>query len=232
MLTPRLRAIVDMVEGAQTAADIGCDHGYVAGALLEEGRAKRVIACDISEKSLEKAAKLAILSGLEGRMETRLGNGLAVLQEGEADTVIIAGMGGMLIRDMLERKPKVAESVKRFVLVPHKNEAELRAYLFECGYEITDEALAVEEERYYQIICARPRGGEGKQDEFYHYVGRRLIEKQDPSLDGFLRKRIAETEKIILGAAGGRDTAEYVRGLERRVQRMREVLEQCQMWMK
>ncbi len=232
MLTPRLRAIVNMVEGARTAADIGCDHGYVAAALLREGRAKCVIACDISEKSLEKAARLAKLSGLEGYMQTRCGNGLAVLDAGEADTVIIAGMGGMLIRNILDDEPEVAAGVERFVLAPHKNEAELRAYLLESGYEIMDEALAVEDERYYQIICARACGEARTEDEFFCFVGRLLIEKRDPHLAGFLRKRIAETEKIIEGATAGKNTAEYIDALQKRAQRMREVLEECQTWTK
>lgn len=232
MLTPRLRAIADMVTGSRVAADIGCDHGYISKTLLEEGRAQRVIACDISEKSLQKAADLAALSGMESKMETRLGDGLAVLSVGEADTVIIAGMGGMLICRMLEQQPEVAARVERFVLTPHKNEAELRAFLCKNGYDITDEALSVEDERYYQIICARPGGATNVEDEFFHYVGKRLIEKRDPNLEGFLRKRIAETEKIIDSAAEGQNTAEYIGGLKKRAERMREVLRQCQTWTK
>jgi len=83
-LGPRLQAAANMICRAGTVLDVGCDHGKLAAALLAQGRAARVIAMDISAPSLEKARLLAARHGLEGRMETRLSDGLSAAAPGEA----------------------------------------------------------------------------------------------------------------------------------------------------
>ena len=93
-LRPRLNRALDMLRGSQTVADIGSDHGRLAVALLQQGAAERVIACDISAPSLEKARALCGRCGLGGRMDFRVADGLGGLHPGEADALVMAGMGG------------------------------------------------------------------------------------------------------------------------------------------
>ena len=101
-LEPRLFELCDMVRGYSCVADIGCDHGRLSCALLQSFDIKRVIAADISETCLQKARKLAEKCGLLSRIDIRCGDGLSVLCAEEADAVIIAGMGGELISNILE----------------------------------------------------------------------------------------------------------------------------------
>ena len=223
MVSNRLRTIVDLVSGAHVAADIGCDHGYVAKSLLEEHRAKMVIACDISEKSLLKTAKLVAGSGLNGKILIRRGDGLKILGEEEADVIVIAGMGGRRIMYIMENDKKKARYASKLVLAPNRNEKELRKYLLSNGYAIRDERLALEGGRYYQVISASAGVAEPETDEFFYIVGRKLIENGDKNLRGFLRKEITRLETVLSRAYLGKDQKEYAKRLTGLKKKMEEV---------
>ncbi|MDL2237326.1 class I SAM-dependent methyltransferase [Christensenellaceae bacterium OttesenSCG-928-K19] len=226
MLTARLEAIVGYVNGTGVVADIGCDHGYAAQALIEQGRAQKVIACDISEASLDKARKLVESQGLQDCVETRVGNGFSILEKGEADTVIIAGMGGLLIRDMLQAQKEKAAAVEKLVLAPNRSEFELRKYLNENDFEITDEKLVKDNDKYYHVICARPGRVPTEEDEFYFHIGRKLVENKDPILKEYLGQKIQELERILVMAEKSTNAAQLVEQAAEKKRRMQEV-EEC-----
>jgi tRNA (adenine22-N1)-methyltransferase len=225
MLSERLQTLVGCVEKAGVAADIGCDHGYAAKGIIEEGRAKKVISCDISARSLEKAEKLVVACGLGGVCETRLGDGLAPLEMGEADVIIIAGMGGLQIEKIISGSEAKAKNADMLVLSPNRNETELRKYLLNNGFAITDEKLALDGGRYYQVICARAGGEVAEEDGFYYVVGRKLIEKKDRHLEGFLKRELSKIDFIVAGASNGRGQERYIAGLVGIRERMEKVLE-------
>ena len=153
-LRPRLSRALDMLRGSQTVADIGSDHGRLAVALLQQGAAERVIACDISAPSLEKARALCSRCGLGGRMDFRVANGLGGLRPGEADALVMAGMGGLVMGRILQEGATVAAAARRILLQPQGNLPELRAFLYENGYCVQDEAIVLDNGRYYQLILA------------------------------------------------------------------------------
>ena len=93
-LDDRLRCAYDMLRGANTVADIGCDHGKLTAALLLDGGCQRVIAGDISPDCLEKTRRMIERHALRDRAEVRLGSGLSILSPGECDAAAILGMGG------------------------------------------------------------------------------------------------------------------------------------------
>lgn len=152
-LEPRLFELCGMVRGYNRVADIGCDHGRLSCALLQSFDVKRVIAADISETCLKKARKLAEKCGLLDRMDARCGDGLSVLCEGEVDAVIIAGMGGELIADILENSKNTARHVKRFALQPMRGIEKLRRYLYHNDFRIIKDTIIKEGRRWYQLIC-------------------------------------------------------------------------------
>jgi hypothetical protein len=100
-LSERMKAICEMVTENSRVCDVGCDHGLVAAYLLVTGKASFVIASDLREKPLQKAVLLKEELGLTDTLSIRLADGLSAVKPGEVDTVIIAGMGGKLIRDIL-----------------------------------------------------------------------------------------------------------------------------------
>ena len=128
-LTARLRQAAELVPPSRSMADIGTDHAYLPLALLEEGKIRAAIASDIHKGPLERARFHIKEQGKEGQIELRLGGGLAPLQKGEVDGVTIAGMGGLMMRDILEADMEKAQALSWLVLQPQNHVAELKQYL-------------------------------------------------------------------------------------------------------
>ena len=100
-LSKRLQALADLVSQDHVLADVGCDHGYIPVFLIQNQRRPKAIAMDIGEGPLKRAQENIRSYGLEGYIETRLSDGLSKLQPGEADTILISGMGGPLMEKIL-----------------------------------------------------------------------------------------------------------------------------------
>lgn len=195
-LSPRLQAIADFVPKNSIVADIGTDHGYIPRYLIEENISKVVIATDVSQGSLDKTIKYINESIFDNVITARLGDGLDVIKPFEVDTVVIAGMGGLLIRDILNRDRKVTNSINNFILQPMVASKELREYLLKNGYTIVDEDLVNEEDKYYEIIFAKA-GKELIEKEIYFEISKRLIEKKHPLLKELINTRIESTKNIL-----------------------------------
>lgn len=148
MITPRLEMILRHIKG-ETVADIGTDHGYVAIELAKQG--KKVIATDLREKPLKAAEENAKKSGVD--IDLRLGDGLEPLNEGEADCIVIAGVGCDTITKMIENGYDTVKTA-RLVLQPMTHQRELRVSLMCMDFRIIEEDLAKEGDRYYNLIVA------------------------------------------------------------------------------
>jgi tRNA (adenine22-N1)-methyltransferase len=223
MDTHRLNAIVNMVPVSDTIADIGCDHGKTGVMLIECGKAKRVIFGDISDKSLDKARKLAEFKGLICKISLRQGDGLEVLDKGEADTIVISGMGGELIADILENGKEKAPEV--LVLSCNTKAEKVRSWLYDNGYFIYDEDMVSEGRHFYPIILAR-KGEAKKPDETGLELGPKLLEKKPPEFISFAKRKIEKNEekrKKILESEP-RNAAELLAGLETERKRYEEAL--------
>ena len=120
-ITERLKKCGAMVEKGSKIADVGTDHAYLPIYLIKEKKATHAIACDLREGPLENAKKNIKKFGLEEKIETRLSNGLENIKENEADEVIIAGMGGILISEILAIicSASTKKVTKHFFLVLH-----------------------------------------------------------------------------------------------------------------
>ncbi len=204
MITPRLKCIADRVKG-NIAADIGTDHAYIPIYLIENGIVSRVISSDVRQGPLNIAEENIKKHNLSDKIETRLGDGLSVLKEGEADTVIIAGMGGQLICDIIETNINIARKSK-LVLQPMNSQYELRKYLIEKNFKITNEDIAVEGFKVYNIIDAE----NGKQEKF-----KTDFEYQFPSylsdhkyFKNLYDKKYREFTKVIKGLKKSSDSDE------------------------
>ncbi len=151
-LSERLLKITEFVRGATVVADIGTDHGYVPVYCVQNSLCDRAIACDINEGPLAAAKEHIADSGLSDVIGARLSDGLEALTPQEADTIVIAGMGGFLIRDILIRGTEVIGSDTRLILQPMVAAKELREYLADNGFQIVTEKLAREEDKFYNIM--------------------------------------------------------------------------------
>ncbi|HSQ34196.1 MAG TPA: class I SAM-dependent methyltransferase, partial [Peptostreptococcaceae bacterium] len=198
-LSDRLLAIANLIDKNNTVADIGTDHGYIPVYLLNNSIIQYAIAADINKGPLDNAKKEVRLNKLENKVDLRLGSGLTVLKEGEVDEAIIAGMGGVLISEILEVSKKVAKSFKKIILQPMQASDELRKYLYENRYEIIDEILVKEDFRVYEIIVIKYTGKiEELEDEIFYEVGKKLIDKKDPLVFEFIDKKIKSYENVLI----------------------------------
>jgi SAM-dependent methyltransferase len=157
MISKRLQHIVDIVTYFDTIADIGCDHGYVCIELIKNKKVKKAIASDISYPSLKKTIDYVKENNIEDKIETRVGNGLEILSTDEVDAVIIAGMGGVLISDILKNNyvAKFVEKDPLLILQPVQQAKDLRYYLYENKFEIVDEDYILDMGKYYNLIVAK-----------------------------------------------------------------------------
>ena len=154
-LDDRLRGAFEMLQGALSVADIGCDHGKLTAALLLRGGCQRVIAVDISPDCLSKTREVIQRYALQDKAEARLGSGLSVLAPGECDAAAILGMGGELIAELLQASPEAARRMSRLVLQPMSGIEELRQWLYENSYHVKEDRLIHVGHRWYQLICVQ-----------------------------------------------------------------------------
>lgn len=156
----RIQKLAEAAGVCNTVADIGTDHALLPIYMLKHGLCKKAVACDINEGPLAKAALDVKEAGVDALTDLRLGNGLEKIMPGECDLIVIAGMGGLLIAEILENGKKVFAKPCRLVLQPNTCQSELRAYLAENGFEITEEAACEDEGHTYLFITAKYTGEE------------------------------------------------------------------------
>lgn len=152
-LSKRLYMNAELVPDGSSVADIGCDHGYVSIYLAEKKNC-RVIAMDVKEGPLSIAKKNISRAGLQDIIECRLSDGLTELEPGEADTLLLAGMGGRLILSILQKKPEVMRRIQTLVLQPQSDFREVRAGLSALGFVIQKESYCMDAGKDYVAICA------------------------------------------------------------------------------
>lgn len=153
MIDARISAIINFVQKNSRVADIGADHGYLAIELAKSGRASFVVASDKNASPLDAAKKNIAAAGLENVIETRLGDGLKVLREGEVDTICIAGMGGALIVEILSAAPEILAGTKNLILQPMNASDKVRTWLSANGWFCQTE-LAEAGGIIYEILSA------------------------------------------------------------------------------
>ena len=153
-ISERLKTVAAMVPACHTVADIGTDHGYVPAFLIRTGQCVHVIASDIAEGPCAAARETQARYGLQDVMEVRKAPGLQGLKIGEAQAVVIAGMGGATILRILEERPDITDTVETFVLQPMNAANLLRQWLTEHNFAIVEETLCKENDHIYIIMKA------------------------------------------------------------------------------
>jgi tRNA (adenine22-N1)-methyltransferase len=186
-------------KSSEIICDIGTDHGYIPIELISNGICKKVIASDIKTGPLKVCLKNAVKAQVENNIELRIGNGLEVINNEELETIVIAGMGGELIAKILDYEFEKTKIVKSFILQPMNDIDFLRNFLYTKGLDIYDEELCREEEKIYNVICARYDGIIRIKPILETYIGELLIKKNDPLLKKLLQKKIKSLKKIVSG---------------------------------
>ena len=170
-LDDRLSAVASLVRNGKKVADIGTDHGYLVAYLVENGVCPSGIAADLRKGPLENARQTVIAQGLSDKIELILSDGLQNIPENACDDIVIAGMGGNLIAEILEKAPWVKDKNINIVAQPMTHAEVLRQWFIENGFTINQEKTATDGKRYYCIISATFGGATATHNASYIYTG-------------------------------------------------------------
>ena len=196
-LSQRLSSVASMVTAGNCLADVGTDHGYVPIYLYERNIIPRAIAMDVNKGPLERAALHIAESGMKEAIETRLSDGLTALKPGEADSAVIAGMGGPLIIRILSAHPEITESLKELILQPQSEISEVRIWLYEQGYEIIEEHIVFEDGKYYPMFKAVKNPEAEKLTDLEYKYGKISVLGEPEVLRAYLVREIANKQNIL-----------------------------------
>lgn len=196
-LDNRLCLCARFVRSGAKLADIGTDHAYLPVYLCRCGKCPTAVAADINPEPLKRGAETISAAGLDGRIKTRLSDGLKNINSDEADDIVIAGMGGELIAKIIGECSFAKDKSKRFILQPMTKSEYLIEWLCRNGYKITDRDCCEAANKCYTVILAEYTGKAAEQDEIYYYLAR-LNPKNETHLR-FLKSQIERLNKQANG---------------------------------
>ena len=194
-LSKRLQAVADLGKFGDTMADIGTDHGYIPIYLIQSKRISHAVAMDIGKGPLLRAQEHIAKYQLGAYIETRLSDGAKELCCGEVSSVVIAGMGGVLMQKILRDSEEVFRGVKEIILQPQSEIEQTRRFLLDNGYEILAEDMVLEDGKYdpmmrvswVESIEENPYA-EAKDIDFVY--GAYLLKERHPVLRSYLYREI------------------------------------------
>ncbi len=152
-LRPRLAALAARVPQGARVADIGTDHARLPLWLLQRNVTQSVIAADIADGPLARARALADRVDLSDALVLVKSDGLKALSEDDIDTVVVAGMGGETIADILQTTPW--SHGKHLLLQPMSRPERLLAYLHGAGLDVSEHCVEDNGRRYCIFECNR-----------------------------------------------------------------------------
>lgn len=195
-ISRRLQSVAAFVEIGKTLADVGCDHGYIPIYLLQKKKIEKAIAMDINQGPLMRAQEHIHEWGLENYISTRLSDGVGALKPNEAESVVIAGMGGPLMEKILTEGESVLRTVQELVLQPQSEIGSFRKFLCKNDYCITQEEMILEDGKYYPIMRV-VHGKMEYQTEIEYLYGKKLLQDRNPVLKEFLEWEQEKAEKLL-----------------------------------
>ncbi len=189
-MTDRLERIFAIIPQCDTFADIGCDHGYIANAMLKKGRAKKVIIADISAKCLEKAVQLLDENIKNGSAISVVSNGFDKVPP--CDVALIAGMGGEEICDIISRAKTLPHTL---VLQPMKNCDKVRLCAVKLGYKVQRDFMFKSAGKFYDLILL-VKGNDALTQEEVEF-GRDNLDGQNQDFKEFLQIKIGRLDTYL-----------------------------------
>lgn len=178
-------------------ADIGSDHAYLPCYVCTHDENARAIAGEVNEGPFQAAVNQVAKYALQDRIEVRKGDGLAVLKQEEVNQLTIAGMGGKLIRNILENGKEKLTTVNRIIAQPNVDAKVLREWFIANEYRLVDEMILEEDGHIYEILVAdkgEPLGVYSNNKEQEILFGPYLMKEKNAA---FINKWTSEREKLV-----------------------------------
>lgn len=196
-LSLRLSAIADMVTEGNRLVDVGCDHGYLPVYLMLKHKIPSAVAADVGAGPLSRAKEHISQYGLGKYIETRLCDGLRGIRPDEGDTLVIAGMGGPLMERILLEGGETSGSFRELILQPQSDIPNVRKFLLERAFHIVDEAIVLEDGKFYFLIKAVPGSTSSFWTEEEILFGRFLLREKNPVLKEYLLRELEIKCRIL-----------------------------------
>lgn len=198
-LSKRLKFIADKIDKCSCIVDIGTDHGYIPIYAVKNEMCKRAIATDINIEPVKKAKLNVKYEKLNDKISVRHGAGLTPIVEGEADGVVMAGIGGNLMCDILKNDIKKVKSFKFIILQPAQNPEVVREYLYNNNYEIIEEDLCLDDGIIYELFKVKydKKSLNYDFDNVYYEISPYMLKTKNPLMKKYLQEKIEKDEKIL-----------------------------------
>lgn len=213
LLTPRLTEIASFVKKGARVLDVGTDHAYIPISLLINGIVDYAWASDVNQGPLGFAISNAVRYGVSDRISFYLSDGLSSCEceKNCFDTVIISGMGGELISELIDKSKFLKTSSPTLILQPMTMQAELRRFLCTSGFRICEETVVFDSGKYYQIIIAKYFDDQIEMTDLEYFIGKININRgfANPFYGGFLNYEYDVLLKIIDGKKTGNISFDY-----------------------
>lgn len=194
-VSKRIEAICNLVKSAHTVADIGCDHCFTLIHLVNNNKIEYGIGCDINKEPLKRGIENIKKHGMLSTIETRLGYGLSTLRQYEAGAIIMSGMGGLLIIDILSKNLDLVKTFDQIVLSPQSHLYELRKFLHKSNCKIENEIMIYDDKKYYNILSAV--NGNEQYTDFEYLFGRMLLKNKDSVFKSFINEEIEKNRRLL-----------------------------------
>lgn len=222
-LDPRLQLCADLVRQGAKLADIGTDHAYLPVWLVSKEICPQAVAVDVREGPLERARENVVRYGMASQIRLSLSSGLTDVQPEEADDIVIAGMGGELIAQILQQAPWVKSEEKHLILQPMTTAKELRLWLRENGFVLLEEKCVRSEGKIYSVLLAvyaPEKVNSFQNEELYPYIG--LLTGKTVEEREYIGKVIHRLSKKLLGCRHRQDEAgaEKIERILRQLEKM------------
>lgn len=193
-LDSRLSAVASFVRQGSVVADIGTDHAYLLCYLIENGICPEGIAADINKGPLNNAKQTVIDCGINDKVQLILSDGLKSIPENSADDIVMAGMGGILISEIIDCAPWVKNENINIIAQPMTHAEVLREYLCKNGFKINKEITATDGKRLYVVMSLSYSGLTYDYDKSYYYLGE-LLKNNDEITKKYIEKMISALQK-------------------------------------
>ncbi|MEE1321952.1 MAG: class I SAM-dependent methyltransferase [Acutalibacteraceae bacterium] len=193
-LDNRLSAVASLVRQGSVVADIGTDHAYLLCYLIENGVCSEGIAADINKGPLNNAKQTVIDCGINDKVQLILSDGLKSIPENSADDIVMAGMGGILISEIIDCAPWVKNENINIIAQPMTHAEVLREYLCKNGFKINKEITATDGKRLYVVMSLSYSGLTYDYDKSYYYLGE-LLKNNDEITKKYIEKMISMLQK-------------------------------------
>ncbi len=193
-ISKRLKAIATLIPDQVKLLDVGCDHALLDIYVVKQKKNVLAVASDIHEGPLESAKQNIRSYGLEDKIETRLGNGLEVMDD-TIDTIVISGMGGKNMLGIFKYSMDKLKNIDRIILSPNNDMVIIRTFLLKNGYRLEEEQMMEEKEIIYPILVFRK--GKKHYRKIEYFFGPIFLKKKDPVFIKYYQKELTQKEVLL-----------------------------------